>query len=223
MTAVTLYSQVEDTCTGDHNGIFSSLKKLLWHSTSNANANNNNIPLEEDSAQHPVALEACSLEAACVPGVQVSDSAVKSFPRTPHHIDGAVRKSSKKKRKRRLTLMGDLLKQKKLQMTPTSASENGHVNGSLDCSSDPIASPRLTPECSPLLDMPLTPTLNGHLDIAGELADDTVSFAACTNGHGECSQLVAAFVPESAKKRKRRSTVSIYMQTYMHRWFQIMC
>ena len=198
---------MEDTCTGDHRGIFSSLKKLLWHSTSNGNTNNNNIVLEEDGAQHPAALEPCSAEVACVPGVQVSDSALNSFPNMPCHIDGAVKKSSRKKRRKKLTLMGDLLRHKQLQTAPTSASENGNVNGSLDCSSDPAVSHCSFPECpqSPAI----RSALNGHLNDAAELVDGMVPFTAYANGHGECLQLTAAVVPEPEKKRKRRSTVSI--------------
>lgn len=211
---------MEDTCTDDHNGIFSSLKKLLWHSTSNGNTNNNNIVLEEDSAQHPAALEPCSPEVACVPGVQVSDSALNSFPKLPRHIDGAVKKSSRKKRRKKLTLMGDLLKHKQLQAAPTSASENENVNGSLDCSSDPAVAPCSFPECSP--SPAIRSALNGHLNDAAELVDDMVPFTAYANGHGECSQLTVALVPGPEKKRKRRSTVSISLAD-VHMFCQVLC
>lgn len=204
-----LVPQVDDaTCNDDHSGIFSSLKKLLWHSASNGNANNNNITLEGGSAPHPAALEPSSAEVACVPGVQVSGLDLNSFPRVPHHIDGVVQKRKKKRRKP--TLMGDLLKHKQLQTIPTSTSENGTVNGSLDSSYDPTTLPLLSPECSPSLTTPLQSALNGHVDDVGELTLDTSPSLAST-GNGECSPSpsTASLVHVSAKKRKRRSTVSV--------------
>lgn len=200
------------TCTDDHNGIFSSLKKLLWHSASNGNANNNNITLEGGSAQHPAALEPSSAEVACVPGVQVSGSGLNSFPRVPHHIDGVVQKRKKKRRKP--TLMGDLLKHKQLQTIPTSASENGTVNGSLDSSYDPTTLPLLSPECSPSLATPLQSSLNGHVDDVAGLTVDTRPSIAYATGNEECSPSTASLVHVSTKKRKRRSTVSV--RTYVH-------
>lgn len=195
----------DPTCNDDHSGIFSSLKKLLWHSASNGNANNNNITLEGGSAQHPAALEPSSAEVACVPGVQVSGSDLHSFPRVPHHVDGVVQKRKKKRRKP--TLMGDLLKHKQLQTIPTSTSENGTENGSLDSSYDPTTLPLLSPECSPSLTIPLQSALNGHVDNVRGLTLDTSPSLACATDNEKCSPSTASLVHVSAKKRKRRSTV----------------
>ena len=126
-----------------------------------------------------------------------------SFPKVPHHIDGTVRKGYRKKRRKRLTLMGDLLKNKQLQTTPTSACQNGSVNGSLHCSPYPTVIPQLTPEHSPSLTV--LSTLNGQSDNAAELVQDNVPCTGYTNGHGE---LVVTPATEPVKKKKRRSTVS---------------
>lgn len=152
---------------------------------------------------------------ACVPSVQVSKSSgLNGFPKVPRHIDGAIRKGYRKKRRKRLTLMGDLLKHKQLQTTPISASENGSVNGSLDCPPYPAILPQLPTEHSPSLTV--LSALNGQSDNAVETVQDNVSCTGYTNGHGE---LAATPVTEPAKKKKRRSTVSsvchfLYIHTH---------